>query len=228
MANIEQLTEMHQTEVRGCLRVTCPRPLGQRYLVPLLVEFTRLHPRLEVALTVDDRVVDLIAEQIDVAIRVAHLEDSSLVARPLGQNPRVMVASPAYLARAGTLQQPSDLLQHDCLVYTSGARVLDNWPLQRDCQTTVVQVSGKIRINDGMALVSAACAGSGVLAIDKLLVDDELASGVLVPVLAAYRLRQGQSIHAVYPARPWLALKTSSFISFRQERLKFQDARTAS
>jgi len=219
MANIEQLTEQHQTEVKGCLRVTCPRPLGQRYLVPLLVEFTRHHPKLEVALTVDDRMVDLIAEHIDVGIRVAHLEDSTLVARKLGENPRVMVAAPDYVARAGMPLKPQDLTLHECLVYTSGARVFDNWSLLRDGETTVVQVPRKIQINDGMALVAAACAGAGILAIDRLLVDEELAHGALVPVLPEYGLRPGQPIYAVYPARPWLAFKTATFISFLQGRL---------
>lgn len=219
MANIEQLTEQHQSEVKGCLRVSCPRPLGQRYLVPLLVEFTRLHPKLEVALSVDDRMVDLIAEHVDVAIRVAHLEDSTLVARKLGENPRVMVAAPAYLARAGTPVTPQDLTRHECLVYTSGARVFDSWGLLRDGETTMVQVPGKIQINDGMALVAAACAGGGILAIDRLLVDEELANGALVPVLAAYSLRPGQPIYAVYPARPWLAFKTATFVAFLQGRL---------
>jgi DNA-binding transcriptional LysR family regulator len=219
IANIEQLTEQHQSEVKGCLRVTCPRPLGQRHLVPLLVEFTRRHPKLEVALSVDDRMVDLIAEHIDVAVRVAHLEDSTLVARKLGENPRVLVAAPGYLERAGTPTTPQDLSLHECLVYTSGARVFDHWSLLQDGETTVVQVPRKIQINDGMALAAAACAGGGILAIDRLLVDGELASGALVPVLPAYSLRPGLPIYAVYPARPWLALKTATFVSFLQERL---------
>jgi DNA-binding transcriptional LysR family regulator len=219
MANIEQLTEQYQSEVKGCLRVTCPRPLGQRYLVPLLVEFTRVDPKLEVVLSVDDRMVDLIAEHVDVAIRVAHLEDSTLVVRKLGENPRVMVAAPDYVARAGTPLTPQDLMLHQCLVYTSGARAFDHWSLLRDGETTVVQVPRKIQINDGMALVAAACAGGGILAIDRLLVEEELASGALVPVLTAYSLRPGQPIYAVYPARPWLAFKTATFISFLQGRL---------
>jgi DNA-binding transcriptional LysR family regulator len=219
IANIEQLTEQHQSEVKGCLRVTCPRPLGQRHLVPLLVEFTRLHPKLEVALSVDDRMVDLIAGHVDVAIRVAHLEDSTLVARKLGENPRVMVAAPDYLVRAGTPLAPRDLTQHECLVYTSGARAFDQWNLLRGGEATVVQVPSKIQINDGMALVAAACAGGGILAIDRLLVDEELASGTLVTVLPEYSLRPGQPIYAVYPARPWLAFKTATFIAFLQDRL---------
>lgn len=218
LANIEQLTEQHQSEVKGVLRVTCPRPLGQRFLVPLVVDFTRKHPHVQVALSVDDRMVDLIADSIDVAIRVAHLEDSSLVARALGENPRALVAAPSYLDRLGAPERPEDLGRHDCLVFTSGARIFDSWTLLRKDQVTVIQVHAKIQINDGMALVAAACAGGGILAIDKLLVDEELASGALVPVLPDFQLRPGQPIYAVYPARPWLAFKTATFISYLQDR----------
>jgi DNA-binding transcriptional LysR family regulator len=219
MANIEQLTEQHQSEVSGRLRVTCPRPLGQRHLVPLLVEFTRTYPKIDVVLTVDDRMVDLIADHIDVAIRVAHLEDSTLVARKLGDNPRVIVAAPAYLARVGTPRTPSDLLDHECLLYTSGARVFDEWRFSKDDETTTQRVTGKIQINDGMALVSAALAGAGVLGIDRLMVGEELANGSLVPLFADYTLTAGQPVYAVYPARPWLARKTATFVAFLQERL---------
>jgi len=163
VANIEQLTEQHQSEVQGRLRVTCPRPLGQRYLVPLLVEFKQRYPKVEVVLSVDDRMVDLIAEHIDVAIRVAHLEDSTLVARKLSENPRVLVASPAYLARAGTPQTPDDLRHHDCLVYTSGARVFDEWSFSKDGVNTPLRVPGRLQIHDGLARVGAARAWGGVL-----------------------------------------------------------------
>ncbi|MFZ6861470.1 LysR substrate-binding domain-containing protein [Undibacterium sp. Ji67W] len=219
VSNIEQLTEQHQSEVQGRLRVTCPRPLGQRYLVPLLVEFTALHPKIEIALTVDDHMVDLIAEHIDVALRVAHLEDSTLVARKLCDNPRVIVASPAYLARRGAPHSPTDLLTHDCLHYSSGARVFDEWHFTKDDISTPVRVTSKIQINDGMALAAAAVAGGGVTLLDRLLVAHELADGSLVQLLADYQLRPGQPVYAVYPARPWLALKTATFVTFLQERL---------
>ncbi len=219
VSNIEQLTEQHQSEVKGRLRVTCPRPLGQRYLVPLLVEFTALYPKIEVALSVDDRMVDLIAEHIDVALRVAHLEDSTLVARKLCDNPRVLVAAPAYLERRGTPVRPEDLLGHDCLVYASGAQVFDEWLFTQDGQGAAVRVPSKIQINDGMALVAAAVAGGGAMVIDRLLVAQELDNGSLVQLLADYQLRAGQPVYAVYPARPWLALKTSTFVAFLQARL---------
>ena len=219
LASIEQLTEQHQTEVKGRLRVTCPRPLGQHYLVPLIVEFTQRHPAVEVALTVDDRLVDLIAEHIDVAIRVAHLEDSSLIAVKLAEGARVLVASPGYVQRAGTPKTPADLARHECLVFTSGARVMDDWPFLRDGAPVTVRVQNKIQINDGMALVSAACAGGGVLAIDRFLAAKELASGALVELMPQFSLQPGQPIYAVYPARSGLALKTSTFISHLRERL---------
>ncbi len=219
VSNIEQLTAQHQTEVKGRLRVTCPRPLGQRYLVPLLVEFTAIHPKIEVVLTVDDHLVDLIAEHIDVALRVAHLEDSTLVARKLCDNPRVLVASPAYLAARGTPCTPADLADHACLVYSNGARVFDEWGFTQDGSNTSIRVSSKIQINDGMALVAGAVAGGGVLAIDRLMVAHELAHGSLVQLLADYQLRAGQPVYAVYPARPWLAFKTATFLAFLQERL---------
>jgi len=168
---------------------------------------------------VDDRMVDLIAEHIDVALRVAHLEDSTLVARKLCDNPRVLVASPAYLARRGTPQVPTDLLGHNCLLYSSRARVFDEWSFTKDGVHTPVRAPGKIHINDGMALVAAAVAGGGAMVIDRLLVDHELADGSLVQLLPDYQLRPGQPVYAVYPARPWLAFKTATFVAFLQERL---------
>jgi DNA-binding transcriptional LysR family regulator len=219
VSNIEQLTEQHQSEVKGRLRVTCPRPLGQRYLVPLLVEFTATYPKVEVVLSVDDRLVDLIDEHIDVALRVAHLEDSTLIARKLSENPRVLIASPSYLARRGTPGSPADLLAHDCLVYSNRARVFDEWNFSKDGVKTPVRVQSRIQINDGMALVAGAVAGGGVMVIDRFLVAHELADGSLVQLLADYQLGDGQPIYAVYPARPWLAFKTATFVAFLQERL---------
>ena len=219
LSNIEQLTGQYQSEVKGRLRVSCPMPLGQRYLVPLLVEFTQRYPQVDIVLSVEDRMVDLIAEHIDVAIRVAHLEDSTLVARKLTDSSRVLVAAPSYLARRGTPTAPADLAQHDCLVYTSGARTYDEWGFIQDGQTTVVKVQGKVQINDGMSLAAAACAGGGVSLMDRLIVAPELARGELVELLTDYSLRPGLPVYVVYPARPWLALKTATFVAFLQERL---------
>ncbi|MEA3393246.1 MAG: LysR family transcriptional regulator [Pseudomonadota bacterium] len=219
LANVEQISGQFQQEVRGRLRVACPRPLGQRYLVPLLTAFTQQHPLVEITLVVEDRLTDLVAEQIDVAIRVAHMEDSTLVARKLAPNPRVLVAAPAYLARAGTPRTPADLAQHNCLLYISGTTVRDDWTFRKGTTTTLIRATGNIRMNDGMALAASACAGAGITVLDRLLVEPELASGVLVELLPDYRLAAGPPVCAVYPARKWLPLKTKAFVAFLQERL---------
>lgn len=214
LSNVAQISGQFQHEVRGPLRVACPRPLGQRHLVPLVTEFTRLHPLVEVTLLVEDRMTDLVAEQIDVAIRAANLEDSTLVARKLADNPRTLVAAPAYLARAGVPQTPQDLTGHDCLLWTRDNRVYDEWPFTRDGVIERVRVQGRIHVNDGMALAATACAGAGITVLDRLLVEQELRSGELVELLPAYALAPGPSIYAVYPARQWLALNTATFVEF--------------
>ncbi|MCI4439713.1 LysR family transcriptional regulator [Tibeticola sp.] len=222
LSNVEQIAGQFQQEVRGRLRVTCPRPLGQRYLVPLVAAFSRAYPKVELTLQVEDRLIDLVAEQIDVALRVAHLEDSSLVARRIADNPRVLVAAPQYLEHAQRPQTPQDLAQHRCLLFMSGNSVWDSWTFQRDGNAMTVRAQGSIRVNDGLSLAALACAGAGVAVIDRLLVAAELASGALVELLPEYRLNPGPPIHAVYPARKWLPLKTAVFLEYLQAHL-FED-----
>lgn len=218
LANIEQLTEQHQQQVRGVLRVSCSMA-GRRQLVPLLAEFTARYPQVKVALRLEDHMVDLIAEQIDVAIRTSNLVDSSLIARKLSTNPNVIVAAPSYLARAGTPDTVESLRQHACLVYAIGTRVYDEWAFLGENGPYTVQVDGPLQMNDGGALVTAAAAGVGILRVPRPLVADELASGALVQVLADCPLPPGQSNYAVYPARDFLALKTAAFIDFLIEKL---------
>lgn len=219
LANVEHITGQFQQEVRGRLRVACPRPLGQRYLVPLITAFSQAYPQVEIALQVEDRMTDLIADQIDVAVRIAHLEDSSLVARKLADNPRVLVAAPSYLVRAGTPKEPADLAQHNCILYVSGNTVWDAWSFHKGATALAVRANGTIRVNDGMSLAAIACTGAGITVLDRLLVAPELASGALVELLPSYRLNPGPSIYAVYPARKWLPLKTTTFVAYLQEHL---------
>jgi DNA-binding transcriptional LysR family regulator len=218
MDNIERLTDQYQQQVRGLLRVSCSMA-GRRLLVPLLAEFTARYPQVKVALQLEDHLVDLIAEQVDVAIRTSSLVDSTLIARKLSDNPSVIVAAPSYLARAGTPHTPEQLRDHACLVYAVGTRVYDDWTFIGDDGPYVVRVDGPLRMNDGGALVSAASAGCGVLRVPQPLVADELARGELVQVLAHCRLPPGQANYAVYPARDLLALKTVAFVDFLLEKM---------
>lgn len=218
LANIEQMAGQHQQEVRGRLRVTCPVPAVTR-LVPVMMEFCKRYPQIDFALQVEDRLVDMIAEQIDVAIRVSHLEDSSLIARKLVDSQRILCASPAYLAHAGHPVVAEDLAQHACLLYISAGRAHDEWTLLQDGEVKKVRVSSHFQSNNGFALVAAACSGAGIVLIDKLIVSKHLQSGELVAVLDNYQLPSGSPVYAVYPARDWLALKTATFVAFLQERL---------
>lgn len=218
LANIEQMAGQHQQEVKGRLRVTCPMAAVAR-LVPVMMEFCQRYPQIDFALQVEDRLVDLIADQIDVAIRVAHLDDSSLIARKLVDSQRILCAAPGYLAKAGNPVVAEDLTQHACLLYLNAGRINDEWTLLKNGEMKKVRVSGHFQSNNGIALVTAACSGAGILLIDRLIVSKHLKSGELVSVLDNYQLPSGSPVYAVYPARDWLALKTATFVAFLQERL---------
>jgi DNA-binding transcriptional LysR family regulator len=190
-------------------------------VVPAVTRFVEKYPQVKVDLQFEDRLVDLIAEQIDLAIRASALEDSSLVARKLFDNQRMLVASPAYLERAGVPQVPQDLSEHACLIYTNGGRVYDEWTFLDDDGPYKVRVSGPIQINDGGALVTAAVCGAGIQMVPYYrIVEEELARGDLVQVLPDCKLPPSAPVYAVYPARDFLPLKISAFIEFLQQNLK--------
>ena len=218
LTNIEQLTDQYQAQVRGVLRVSCAA-VGRFMVVPAIAQFVAKYPQLRIDLQLEDRLVDLIAEQIDLAIRSSPLEDSSLVARKLFDNQRTLVASPAYLERAGAPQAPQDLSAHACLIYTNGGRIYDEWTFLDDQGPYKVRVSGPIQINDGGALTTAAVCGAGIQMIPERLVRGELARGELVRVLPDCRLPPAAPVYAVYPARDFLPLKISAFIEFLQKSL---------
>lgn len=215
--NIEHLSDSFAQDVRGHLRVSCS-VAGRGKLVPLLAEFCALYPQVTISLQLEDALIDLIAQQVDVAIRAAHMADSSLIARKLSDNPNLLVAAPGYLLRAGTPVHPQDLLSHDCLLYAQGGRVWNEWNLGGAGGPHKLQLAGRLQINDGGALVQAACQGCGILSIGRMLVAPHLQTGELVQVLEDYPSLAGAPIYAVYPARDLLALKTSAFVNFLVEK----------
>ena len=237
LAKVEAISNDFRQEVRGRLKVSCSSSFGRVHLVPLMREFTERYPEVDVCLQLEDRFVDLVAEQVDIAIRIGYLSDSSLIARRLGELTWQLCASPDYLARKGLPQTPSDLLAHDCLYYRNSKTTHNIWHFQSSPIDSLaknhspknsekgtkneehISVQGPLCINDACALVSAAIDGLGVLLIDSSIVQEALAAGQLVPLLADYPPAPGLPVYAVYPVRNFLPTKTHAFIDFLVDRL---------
>lgn len=216
---VEGLGAEHAQKVRGRLRVSCSAATGRALLLPLLPEFAERYPELELDLGLEDRFVDFVAERIDVAIRIGHLPDSSLIARRLGELSWALVASPEYLAHHGVPQTPEDLQAHACLYYRNGKQGFNTWGFQANGEIRRVTVRGPLIVNDAMALVDAAVRGMGVLLIDSALVRTALAAGTLRAVLPDYPPTPGFPVYVVYPVRAHLPARTQAFIDFLFERL---------
>lgn len=214
---IETLSEELQGQVRGHLKVTCSAGIGRVHLVPLVKQFRELYPKVHVQLLLEDRFVDLIDEQIDVAIRVGHLPDSSLIAVQLGQMTWVVCASPDYLSKKGTPKTPTDLLQHDCLHYRNNQTAFNNWLFMGPNGEESISINDSLSINDSTALVQAAEEGQGIVWVDKNSLGDAFESGRLVQILQEYSLGTGYPVYALYPARAHLPAKTRKFVDFLTE-----------
>ncbi len=215
--NIETLAEELQGEVRGHLTVSCSIGIGRIHLVPLLKQFQERYPKVHVQLLLEDRLADLIDEQVDVSIRSGDLPDSSLIGVRLGEMTWTVCASPDYLSKNGTPKVPTDLLQHNCLYYSNSQRTFNNWLFLGPDGEESVSINGSFSINDSTALVQAAEEGQGILWIDKNSLGNALEKRRLVQILGGYSLGSGYPIYALYPARRHLSLKTQMFIDFLKE-----------
>ena len=209
-----------QVVARGRLRVNAPMSFGLLHIAPILPDLLRAEPELQVDLTLNDRVVDLVDEGFDVAIRVGRLQDSSLVARKLGETELIMVAAPGYLRRAPPLAAAADLELHACLVYAY-APSRDEWRLEADGGALQFRVQGPLRANNGEALVVAAERGLGIALLPDFIAEAALARGTLVrvlPTLGGGRL----PIHALYPANRVPLAKLNVFVEHLRGHLASQ------
>lgn len=194
----------------GLLRINAPVSFGIARLAPLLAGYRARYPQVAIDLSLSDRLVDLVEEGYDVAIRITGNPAAHLIARRLGDVRLLLCASPGYLARMGTPQAPADLAGHQCLHYSywSGG---DAWRLQGAGGEQVVRVGGGLRANNGDVLREAALAGMGIVLQPDFLVGDAIADGRLQPVLPDWAVAP-IGIHAVYASRSHLAPKVRSFI----------------
>jgi DNA-binding transcriptional LysR family regulator len=205
----EQLDEV-TGQASGELRIVAPMSFGQRRLAPVVVRFALMHPKLRVTLRLEDRATDIVAEGIDLAVRIAYPSDSSLVARPIASVPRYFCASPAYLARRGTPRAPRDLLQHDCLHYNVISE-REEWTFGGTEGDETIVLKAVFCSNNGDVLAEAALQGLGIALLPDFIVADALADGRLVRVLEG-RERSPLTLSVLYPSRQHVPAKTRLFI----------------
>lgn len=211
---------------RGLLRVSLPVTFARLHVTPFLPRFMAEYPDIELDLLLSDEVVNLVERRIDIAIRLGALDMSSLIARRLAPQRRVVCASPAYLAAHGVPLAPCDLAAHDCLLFSfaDGER---RWRFTRGDHDEQVRVKGRLRANHADVLKEAALAGYGLVMMPTWLVGDEIAQGLLEPVLPQWQADIARpsgsvageaGIHAVYlPDRRKMA-KVQVFVDFLASR----------
>lgn len=200
---------------QGLLRVAASVSFGRQYIVPALAAFLALHPGIRLDLRLSDRVIDLAAEGIDVAIRIGPLKDSALVARTLAPSRLVICAAPDYVARHGAPRQPQDLAQHQCLVLGN----MNPWRfLDPDGSIASVRVGGRLQSDNGEALRDAAVDGLGIALQATWAVAHQLRSGALLALMPGYPVAIASVVSAQYLNRHFLPPKTQAFIDFFAER----------
>lgn len=199
--------------VRGTLKVSVGVSFGVAHVAPLVPEFQARHPDLRLEMQFNDRTVDLIEEGFDVALRIAQMPDSSLIARRLAPIARIVCAAPSYLARNGAPLVPADLRDHNCLIYTYLSSQ-DQWRfVTADGAVHTVRVAGNFAANNGEAQRHAALAGQGIILSPSFIVAPDLRAGRLVALMPDYATPP-TAVYAVYPATRHPAVKLRAFVDF--------------
>ena len=219
LADIEetelQVSRLHD-EPKGTLKLNAPMSFGILHMGLAVAEFMELYPDLNIELTLNDRFVDPIEEGFDVTIRIAELQDSSLIACKLSPCRRVLVASPDYIRRRGLPETPGDLTSHLCLNY-GHTTLLQRWHLKHADDVTAIPINSRLCSNNGDILRDAALAGHGITKLPTFLVGDDIETGRLQIVLPDYTPTE-LGIYALYAPNKYLAAKTRVFIDFLVER----------
>ncbi|MBP0600678.1 LysR family transcriptional regulator [Herbaspirillum sp. LeCh32-8] len=199
----------------GLLRINAPHTFGVLHLAPLWPMFLERYPGVALDITLSDRIVDIIDEGFDMAIRIARLSDSTLIHRKLTTTNLQVCASPAYLEKHGTPQHPQDLTQHQTICYSYNASK-DDWQFSGPEGPVTVKVNSRMHVNNGDSCVAAALGGVGITRQPTFMIDQYLRSGQLVPVLTDYTSPE-LGIYAVYPSRAHLPAKVRAMLDFLSE-----------
>jgi DNA-binding transcriptional LysR family regulator len=212
IAESEAEISTRATNASGRLKISVPVSFGTRHLAPLWSVFLKANPRVTLDVQLADRVVDLVDEGFDLAVRIAHLPDSSLVSRKLADTRLLLCAAPSYLRRRGRPKHPDDLAEHDVIGYSLFATP-GQWLLEGPSGPVRVKIEPRLWTNNGDTSVAAAVRGAGIDLQPSFLIADELADGRLVEVLPAYRAAE-LGIYAVYPTRKFVLPKVRALVDF--------------
>jgi len=202
--------------VRGRLRVSVSVPFGRLIVVPALADFLARYPDTSIDLSLSDDIVNLLANQTDIAIRVGNLPDSALVAKKLAQTPRALVASPDYLARMGVPRSPADLAGHTCIGFNFRPSRA-GWPFRDGTRVFEQLVTGNVVVNNGETARQAALEGLGIARLGRFHVVDDLAAGRLMTVLGAFIAGEMELIHAIYVGGGEVPGRVRAFITHMAE-----------
>nr|WP_278515810.1 LysR family transcriptional regulator [Brucella anthropi] len=213
LSNIEEaeaFVARRSADARGTLKISAPTTFGRMHIAPYLVPFMRANADLTVNMQLTDEMVDIVGDGYDLAIRIAELSDSTLVARRLAPVRRILVASPGYIAERGTPQTIEDLQDHICLAPHNN----DPWRLEGPKGPIVIRPVGPLQSNSSEMVREAVLAGLGIAQRSTWDIGPELAAGKLVQVLPDYAASRNVAIHAVYPSKQFLPAKVRLFIDY--------------
>ena len=212
---IECIAGDQTNEPRGTLRLSAPTSFSILHLNEAMSGFLKLYPQVRISMNLADRFIDVVSEGFDVVIRIAELEDSSLVARRIAPCKRIFCASSEYLERHGTPKTAKDLATHQCLIYANDAK-LGSWVLDGPDGVESVKVKGRIAADNGDVLKSAAISGLGIALLPTFIIGPDLRAGRLQQVLVDY-CPPDISIYAVFPSHRFLSAKVRAFVDYLSE-----------
>ena len=202
--------------LHGTLKITCSEVFGNRILSHVFAEFAKCHPNLILDVEQTDQNLNLITAGFDLAIRIGQLDDSSLIAKPLSLNKRILCASPRYIAQAGEPQKLEDLAQHKCILQKYPKGVMQTWTFIQDQQLIQIPVSGQYQTNSGEGIRQAALAGLGISNHSVWHVENDLQSGQLIQILPHIQV-QSTAVYAVIPHRNFVPAKVHAFIQHLEQ-----------
>lgn len=204
----------------GLLRVTAPAAFGRKIVAPLVPRLLAANPALRIDLQLTDAVVDIVAGGLDVAVRIAALKDSSLIARRLAANVRLLCAAPSYLARAGRPERLADLEEHQCLVLSGTT----HWPFAADGRRREVRVGGRFSSGSIEAVHAACTHGAGLALLSSWDADDDLRTGALESLTLSDARPQELAVWAVYPTARMVPQKVKTFVEALDAHLAMQSS----